>query len=189
MKTTPLHCSLAGQISNHGKHLLSLHCRIERLRMHMKAWEWQWNIKPLLWDTKKKVCCSNIQRAIAIKRHGCNSHMVLCLIYTPATGGEDYDGPSTTFKGRFYSSDGGDLCGVRRKGSEATQLLKQLLVKNGCLCLPADLRGGVGDMGEGEWRATKADVMEWTLHAHNHTHRVHHCNCFYRKHSLGGFPR
>lgn len=107
--------------------------------------------------------------------------------YTPATGGgEDYDGPSTTFKGRFYSSDGGDLCGVRRKGSEATQLLKQLLVKNGCLCLPADLRGGVGDMGEGDWRAAKADVMEWTSHAHNHT--TTHTECIIATASTGNIP-
>lgn len=82
----------------------------------------------------------------AINTHSC---LVIGLVYTPATGGEDYDGPSTTFEGRLYSSDGCDLCGVRGEGSEATQLLKQLLVENGRLCLPADLCEGAGDT-EGE---------------------------------------
>lgn len=71
------------------------------------------------------------------------------LNYTPAAGGEDYDGPRAAFEGRLYSADGCDLCGVRGERSEATQLLKQLLVENGCLCLPADLsdRESGGDKG------------------------------------------
>lgn len=78
-----------------------------------------------------------------IFNHGLQIHS--CLVYTPATGGEDYDGPGTAFEGRLYSSDGCDLCGVRGEGSEATQLLKQLLVENCCLCLPADLSQVVWD--------------------------------------------
>lgn len=65
--------------------------------------------------------------------------MVIGLVYTLATGGEDNDGSSTAFEGGLYSSNGCDLCGVRGERSEATQLFKQLLVENGCLCLPADL--------------------------------------------------
>lgn len=67
------------------------------------------------------------------------------IFLVPATGGEDYDRPRTAFEGRLHSSDGCDLCGVRREGGEATQLLKQLLVENGRLCLSADLSEGVGD--------------------------------------------
>lgn len=62
------------------------------------------------------------------------------MAYTPATGGEDYDAPCTAFERGLHSSDGCDLGGVRGEWSEATQLLKKLLMENGCLCLPADLR-------------------------------------------------
>lgn len=61
------------------------------------------------------------------------------MAYTPATRGEDYDGPRTAFERGLYSSNGCDLGGVGGKRSEATQLLKKLLMENGCLCLPADL--------------------------------------------------
>lgn len=77
-------------------------------------------------------------------------HLFACLVvYALATGGEDYDGPSAAFEGGLHSSDGCDLCGVGGERSEATQLLKELLVENGRLCLPADLRdrdrgGGCG---------------------------------------------
>lgn len=82
--------------------------------------------------------------------------LVRGLVHAPAAGGEDYDGPRTAFKGRLHSSDGCDLCGVRGEGSEATQLLEQLLVENGRLSLPADLSEGAGDTegrGEGYQRA------------------------------------
>ena len=84
--------------------------------------------------------------------HSC---LLLALVNTPAAGGEDYDGPSTALERGLHSSNGCDLCRVRGEGSEATQLLKQLLVENGCLCLPADLSKGVGDTegGEGYQRA------------------------------------
>lgn len=46
------------------------------------------------------------------------------FIYTPASGGENYDGPSTAFEGGLHSSNGRDLCGIRGERSEATELLK-----------------------------------------------------------------
>ena len=111
---------------------------------------------------------------------------------TPAPAGEHYNGPSAAFIRRLHSSDGGDLCGVRGEGSEATQLLKQLLVENGRFRLPADLRGCVGatDRGKGSQRATKYDVTEWTSHAHTHMHTHTHTQteCIMATASTGNFP-
>lgn len=111
---------------------------------------------------------------------------------TPATVGEHDDGPSAAFKRRLHSPDGGDLGGVGGEGSEATQLLKQLLVENGRFRLPADLHGCVGDTdrGKGSPRATKTSHTHrispslLLTHTHTHTDRVHHCNCLHRKRSL-----
>lgn len=97
-------------------------------------------------------------------------------MHTPATGGEDYDGPSTAFEGGLHSSDGCDLRGVGGERSEAAQLLEQLLVENGRLCLPADLRdsdSGVWVWGETEgervitghyFRCNRVDVMRTQKH-------------------------
>lgn len=83
---------------------------------------------------------------------------------TPAAGGEDYDGAGAAFEGGLHSSDGGDLCGVGGEGSEASQLLEQLLVEDGCLGLPADLREGDGERERGEagglLQCTESDVVE-----------------------------
>lgn len=113
----------------------------------------------------------------------------VAMQYTPATGGEDYDGPSAGFEGRLYSPDGCDLCGIRGERSEATQLLKELLVENGCLCLPADLRDSDRGGERGLSKGTESDITEWTSYTHKNTHRVHHCDCLHRKQSFGGLPR
>lgn len=72
-------------------------------------------------------------------------------MYTPAAGGQYNDGPRAALERGLYGSDGSDLCGVGRERSEATQLLKKLLVENGCLCLAANLRErGCAGVGEGD---------------------------------------
>jgi len=114
----------------------------------------------------------------------------LGLVYTPASGSEDYDGPSTAFEGGLHSSDSGDFSGVRGQRSEAAQLLEQLVVENGPLCFPADLKHreteSRGERLTEEWSFISGHLFRC---AHRNTHRVHHCNCLHREQSLGGLPR
>lgn len=116
-------------------------------------------------------------------------------VYQPASGGEDYNCPGAAFEGGLHSSDCRDLRGIRGERSETPQLLKQLLVENGRLRLPADLRQSDRDRERGRQRVstlsevTKSDAIEHKSHSHRNTHRVHHCNCLHRKQSLGGFSR
>lgn len=61
-------------------------------------------------------------------------------ICVPAGGGDDDDGSSAAFEGRLDGSDGRDLCGVGAQRGQATQLFKQLLMKDGRLSLTAYLK-------------------------------------------------
>lgn len=58
---------------------------------------------------------------------------------SPASLGQHDDGSSTALEGSLYSTDGGDFGGITAQGGCPAQLLKQLPVVHGGLCLPGNL--------------------------------------------------
>ena len=87
--------------------------------------------------------------------------MSMLQFHVPASGGEDYDGSSTTLEGGLHRSDGRDIRRVGGQRGQTTQRLKQLLVENGCLRLSADLC---------VYRNRERE-REGDTHTHTHTHR------------------
>lgn len=57
----------------------------------------------------------------------------------PSRLGEDNNGPAAALEGRFHSANSSGLSGIAVQGGQATQLLKQLPVKDGGLRLTGDL--------------------------------------------------
>lgn len=57
----------------------------------------------------------------------------------PSRLGEDNNGPAAALEGRFHSANSSGLRGITVQGSQTTQFLKQLPVKDGGFGLPGNL--------------------------------------------------